>query len=79
MWSMKLIELPDATGKPSLWINADHVVSVMPHYSSTGREETLNVELKVDGMPLHRITVGRYESRADAEQAFAAFMGQLQA
>lgn len=76
---MKLIELADANGKPTLWINADHIASVMAQYTSDGREETLNVELKVDGMPLHRWTLGRYPSREDAELAFAQFIDRLQA
>lgn len=59
VWLMHLIGVPDASGKPAIWINADHLVSVQPVVRTGERDVTLEAELKVDGMPLQRINLGR--------------------
>lgn len=34
---MKLIPIPDVDGNPQIWINVDHLVSVMPIYRGGAR------------------------------------------
>lgn len=75
---MRLIPIPDATGTPVLWINADHLVSVQPQLRRTADGVAVAVELKVDGMPLQRIGLGEYLERTDADAAFTRFMQVLQ-
>lgn len=78
VWLMHLIGVPDASGKPALWINADHLVSVQPVVRTGERDVTLEAELKVDGMPLQRINLGAHADRAAADVAFDAFLHNLQ-
>lgn len=75
---MHLIGVPDASGKPTIWINADHLVSVQPVVRSGERDVTLEAELKVDGMPLQRISLGAHDDRTAAGAAFEAFLRRLQ-
>lgn len=75
---MHLIGVPDASGKPAIWINADHLVSVQPVVRTGERDVTLEAELKVDGMPLQRINLGAHADRAAADVAFDAFLHKLQ-
>ena len=75
---MRLIGVPDASGKPTMWINADHLVSVAPVIRTGDREVTLEAELKVDGIPLQRIKLGAHPEREAAEAAFSSFLDRLQ-
>lgn len=76
---MQLLELPDPTGKsPSMWVNVDHVVSVMPVYRNTGSAMSAEAEVKLEGMPLHRVLLGEHSSKEEAEEAFKAFLERLQ-
>ena len=74
---MRLLPIPDASGRPTLWINADHLVSVQAVYRTGEREVALDVELKVDGMPLQRVRMSAHPGREDAELAFEEFMESL--
>ena len=38
---MKLLAIPDATGKPLLWINAEHLVSVSRVHLHDGRVKSV--------------------------------------
>jgi hypothetical protein len=75
---MKLLAIPDASGKPLLWINAEHLVSVGRIHLHDGREVRLIAELKVDGMPLQRIELGSFDSVETADAPWAAFLGHLE-
>ena len=75
---MRLLPIPDENGKPMLWINADHLVSVQPQYRAGVSGIVAAVELKVDGMPLQRIALGEHFDRTQAEAAFGRFMSTLQ-
>lgn len=70
---MRLLPLPDASGTPQLWINADHLVSVMLVTRGSEHGVKADVEVKVDGMPLHRIPLGEYVDVASADVAFTEF------
>ncbi|MBT2519075.1 hypothetical protein J7E29_16660 [Streptomyces sp. ISL-90] len=76
---MKLLAIPDATGKPLLWINAKHLVSVARLHLQTGREVILVAELKVDGMPLQRVELGTFGSLEETDAPWATFLERLQA
>ena len=75
---MRLIGIPDASGQPAIWINADHLVSVQPIYSNDGTSDLLTAELKVDGMPLYRVKLGTFDTRAAAQAKWAWFLEELQ-
>ncbi|KAA9106003.1 hypothetical protein [Microbacterium rhizomatis] len=75
---MKLIGVPDISGHPTIWINADHLVSVQSILRTGERAIMLEVELKIDGMPLMRINLGPHDGRVAAETAFTEFLEQLQ-
>ena len=75
---MKLIAIPDHTGEPAIWINADHLVSVMPVYRGGAAGIVVDAELKVDGMPLYRVGLGEHDGKEAAHAAFAAWLEQLQ-
>lgn len=75
---MRLIAIPDENGKPELWINADHLVSVQPVYRGGVTGIVVDAELKVDGMPLYRVKLGEHFDRSDAEAAFERWLDQLQ-
>ena len=76
---MRLLPIPDAAGNPTMWINADHLVSVQPVYRNSGNGVVADAELKIDGLPLQRVPLGEYLERVDAEAAFAVFLERLQA
>jgi hypothetical protein len=76
--AMRLLAVRDSSGAPTLWINADHLVSVQAVYR-VGVVVSLSVELKMDGMPLQRVALGDFQDRAAAESAFSVFLGDLQA
>lgn len=75
---MRLLPIPDASGKPTLWINADHLASVQPHYRRSVAGVEVAVELKVDGMPLQRIQLGDHADQEAAEAAFQSFLDVVQ-
>lgn len=75
---VQLLGIPDETGKPILWINADHLVSVASVVRTAEIGLELMAELKVDGMPLYRVPLGRHDDRAAADAAFAEFLNRLQ-
>ncbi|KRE28235.1 hypothetical protein [Agromyces sp. Soil535] len=76
---MKLLAIPDASGKTMLWINAEHLVSVGRIELHDGREVRLIAELKVEGMPLQRIELGAYSSPQEADTPWASFLARLEA
>lgn len=76
--AMRLLGVPDASGKPTIWINADHLVSVQPVARTGAHSVELAAELKVDGMPLLRINLGEHPDRDSADAAFEDFLTRLQ-
>jgi len=76
---MRLLPIPDANGNTTMWINADHLVSVQAVYRMGANGVLVDAEMKVDGMPLHRVPLGEHLERAGAEAAFALFLERLQA
>lgn len=75
---MRLLAVPDASGKPSFWINADHLVSVHRVERRIEHGSTLEAELKVDGMPLQRVLLGDFNDIAALDQAWGQFLTTLQ-
>lgn len=75
---MRLLGVPDASGKPTIWINADHLVSVQPVARTGAHSIELAAELKVDGMPLLRINLGEHPDRESTDAAFENFLERLQ-
>lgn len=75
---MRLLALPDLAGRPTYWVNADHVALVQRQDSNTGAGIHVVAEVKVDGLPLFRTPVGDFINLADADAARASFLEQLQ-
>lgn len=75
---MKLIPIPDADGSPQIWINVDHLVSVMPVYRGGASGVMVDAELKVDGMPLYRVRLGEHVDRGAAQLAFEKWLMRLE-
>lgn len=75
---MKLIPIPDVNGTPQIWINVDHLVSVMPIYRGGAAGTVVDAELKVDGMPLYRVNLGEHYDKAAASAAFEGWLLRLQ-
>lgn len=65
-------------GQPTLWVNPEHIVIAQPKYTGDAAALDLNVELKLAGMPLFDIFVGRYDSRSDAETAWEKLLADFQ-
>lgn len=76
---MKLIPIPDVDGNPQLWVNVDHLVSVVPIYRGGAAGTVVDAELKIDGMQLYRVKLGEHADRGAAQLAFERWMEQLQA
>ena len=76
---MKLIPIPDVDGNPQLWVNVDHLVSVVPLYRGGATGTVVDAELKIDGMQLYRVKLGEHADRPAAQLAFERWMEQLQA
>lgn len=75
---MRLIPVPDKDGTPTMWVNADHIVNVIPVYRGGVNGIVVDAELKVDGMPLHRVPLGEHFNRDEAEAVFAEWIARLQ-
>jgi len=75
---MRLLPIPDADGNPTMWINADHLVSVQALTRGGERGIVLDAEVKVDGMPLQRIRLGEHDDMGAANAAFARFLAIVQ-
>lgn len=75
---MRLLALPDKDGRPTFWVNADHIVMIQRQDSKTGAGIHVVAEVKVDGMPLFRTPVGDFDDLPHADTAWAAFLEQLQ-
>lgn len=78
VWGMQLIPMPDAAGHVSFWINADHLVSVQQNQRRGAEGIVLDAEVKVDGLPLHRIPLGEHPDAETADAVFHRFLTQLQ-
>ncbi|MCD5348432.1 hypothetical protein [Agromyces sp. S2-1-8] len=74
---MKLIPLPGSDGRPTLWVNPEHVTTVARLDQSTGEGVQLRAELKIEGMGLHRVNLGDHASAADADAAWQKFFDEL--
>lgn len=75
---MRLIPVPGEDGRPTMWLNPDHLVSVMPIVSHAQMGFRLAAELKIEGMQLLRVQLGEHESKIAADAAFEKFLAQLQ-
>lgn len=75
---MQLIPVPDAEGRVQFWINADHLTSVAQTQRHGEHGIVLEAELKVDGLPLHRVRLGEHADQKAADAAFNRFLTQLQ-
>ncbi|AXA95162.1 hypothetical protein [Microbacterium sp. PM5] len=76
---MKLIPIPDVDRNPQLWVNVDHLVSVMPICMGGAMGIVVDAaDLKIDGMQPYRVRLGEHANRAAAQLAFEKWMEQLQ-
>ncbi|WP_401001010.1 hypothetical protein [Agromyces sp. GXQ0307] len=76
---MKLIPLPGSDGRPTLWVNPEHVAAVVRIDQSTGDGGIqLRAELKIEGMPLQRVHLSDHASLDDADAAWARFLQEFE-
>jgi hypothetical protein len=76
----RLISLPDKHDPSSpgrIWFNPEHVVSLIPKFSTNGTEHSLTVEIKLTGVPAMDAWLGEYSSRAEADTAWGAFLASI--
>lgn len=75
---MRLLALPDMSGRPTFWVNADHVALVQRHDTRGPDGVHVVAEVKVDGMPLFKTPVGIFVELVDADAAWTSFLEQMQ-
>jgi hypothetical protein len=76
---MQLVPIPDATGRPAIWVNPDHIVSVAPVFQTTEAGVQLYVEMKIEGSALFKSRMAAYPNREAAAVGFQEFVAGLQA
>lgn len=61
------------------WVNPAYITSVIALYQPIPATAIIraNVDVKVEGMPLHRIVLGEYDNQLDAVRAVEAFIASL--
>lgn len=75
---MRLLALPDMNGRPTYWVNADHLALVTRQQTRGPDGIHLVAELKIDGMPLFKTPIGVFIEPAAADAAWDQFLTKLQ-
>nr|WP_322843334.1 hypothetical protein [Herbiconiux sp. KACC 21604] len=60
-----------------MWINPDHVVSLVPKLSRDETHHILRVEIKLVGSPAFDAWLGTFKTGDEANAGWAAFLGTL--
>ncbi|MCS5716429.1 hypothetical protein NVV95_17925 [Herbiconiux sp. CPCC 205716] len=73
----RFVSLPDRDGPPGaarMWINPEHVVSLVPKVSRDGISHTLRVEIKLVGTPAFEAWLGAFDSNDEADACWRQFV-----
>jgi hypothetical protein len=62
-----------------MWINPEHVVSLVPKITRDGVHHTLRVEVKLVGLPAFDAWLGAFDDAEAANTSWSAFLAMLQA
>ncbi|ARJ07670.1 hypothetical protein B5808_20040 (plasmid) [Cnuibacter physcomitrellae] len=60
-----------------MWINPEHVVSLVPKVQNDGTHHVLRVEIKLVGAPAFGAWLGRFEFGAAADVRWREFLEDL--
>lgn len=60
-----------------MWVNPEHVVSLVPKVSRDGTHHVLRVEIKLVGMPAFDAWLGSFASGDEADARWRAFVAEL--
>ncbi len=83
---VRFVSLPDRDGPPGasrMWINPEHVVSLVPKVSRDGTHHLLRVEIKLVGLPAFDAQVAgelagkTVESGDLADERWRSFLAEL--
>lgn len=77
----RFVPLPDRDGPPGaarMWINPEHVVSLVPKVSRDGTHHVLRVEIKLVGTPAFDAWLGAFTSGELADERWKTFLSELQ-
>ncbi|MCS5716399.1 hypothetical protein NVV95_17770 [Herbiconiux sp. CPCC 205716] len=76
----RFVPLPDRdgpAGSARMWINPEHVVSLVPKVHRDGTHHILRVEIKLVGTPAFDAWLGKFDSGADADTRWGEFLRDL--
>jgi hypothetical protein len=76
------VPLPDRdgpVGSARMWINPEHVVSLVPKINRDGTRHILRVEIKLVGTPSFDAWLGQFDTGEQADDRWKAFLGELDA
>ena len=77
----RFVSLPDRdgpSGASRMWINPEHVVSIVPKLTSDGALHILRAEIKLVGTPAFDAWLGAFDSGEGADEGWRAFLAKLE-
>jgi hypothetical protein len=78
----RFVSLPDRDGPPGaarMWMNPEHIVSLVPKITRDGTNHILRVEIKLIGTPAFDAWLGAFASGELADERWASFLAELRA
>lgn len=60
-----------------MWINPDHIVSLVPKVHRDGTHHILKVEIKLVGTPAFDAWIGQYTSGEHADEGWRDFLMEM--
>lgn len=76
----RFVPLPDKdgpVGSARMWINPEHIVSLVPKVHRDGTHHILRVEIKLLGTPAFDAWLGKFASGAEADAHWREFLRDL--
>ena len=77
----RFVALPDRDGPPGaarMWINPEHIVSLVPKLTRDGTHHVLRVEIKLVGTPAFDAWLGGFDTGDKVDERWKAFLKELQ-
>jgi hypothetical protein len=78
---VRFVPLPDRDGPlgaARIWINPNHVISLVPKISRDATHHILRVEIKLVGTPAFDAWLGAFDTGDQADARWKAFLDELQ-
>lgn len=76
----RFVSLPDRNGPADaavMWINPEHVVSLIPKITRDGSHHILRVEIKLVGTPAFDAWLGHFGTAELADDRWSAFLVEM--